>query len=271
LAGTDQKCEEWALFQAFLDTCPRFADEEIVEQSLAEVDPPDVLCLTASARRVGVEICQWAHPEEMKASKLRKKIEGRLLEAIGTPQPINTSKNFWLAVFFPKPKVYIVPREYPTFRKSLFQLIEHVDQTWPTKLHGPDYRFREVHRFPPLDKYLELIAFRPADAMTPGVDWIVPVIRTEFFDSKTMVVPLLGLLKKKARRCHALKTPCDELHLVVTYHQALSYCSPIETPRRRINEIVQEASVALAAMSHPFTRAFLFIAHEPGRKVHRIL
>lgn len=75
-----------------------------MEQSLAEADPPDVLCLTGSKRRVGVEICQWAHPGEMKAGKLRERIEERLLEAIGTPQPINISKNFWLFVFFPNLK-----------------------------------------------------------------------------------------------------------------------------------------------------------------------
>ena len=268
---SDQKGEEWALFQAFLETCPRFAGVEIRERSLAELDPPDVTCLTASGRRIGIEICQWAHPEEMKAGKLRERIEGHLLEAIGTPQPINTSKNFWLVVFFPKPKVHIVPREYPTFQKSLFQLIEHVDQTWPTKLHGPNYCFTELHRFPPLDEYLESVKFAPGQAMTSGVDWIVPVSRADTFDSRTMVDPLLGLLKKKALRCRALKTPCDEVDLVVAYDQALGYCSPIETPQRGITEIVKEVSAALAAMSHPFTRAFLFIALEPGRKVHRIL
>jgi hypothetical protein len=267
----DQKREEWALFQAFLETCPRFAGAEIGEWSLAEFDPPDVICLTASGRRIGVEICQWAHPEEMKAGKVREKIEQRLLAAVGTPQPINTSKNFWLAVFFPRPRAHIAPSEYPAYRKSLFQLIEHVDQTWPTKRHGSDHRFRELHRFPPLDKYLQLITFAPGDAMTPGADWIVPVNHVDSFDSRTMVDPLLVQLRKKAHRCRALKTPCDEVHLVVAYDQALGYCSPIATPQRRISEIAKEASVAFAAISHPFTGALLFIAIEPGRKVYRIL
>jgi hypothetical protein len=139
------------------------------------------------------------------------------------------------------------------------------------KLHGQHYRFSDVHRFPPVDKYLELITSATDDAMTSDVDWIVPASRVDTFDNRTMVEPLLKLLKKKALQCRALKTPCDEVHLVVAYDQALGYCSPIETPKWRINQIVQEASAALATMSHPFTRAFLFIALEPGRKVHRIL
>lgn len=268
---SDQKREEWALFQAFLEASPRFAGVEIGKWSLAEFDPPDVICLTASGRRIGVEICQWAHPGEMKAGKVRERIEQRLLAAVGTPQPINTSKNFWLAVFFPRPKAQIAPREYLIYRKSLFQLIEHVDQAWPTKHHGPDHRFTALHHFPPLEKYLQLIIFAPGEGMTSGADWIVPVNHVDTFDSRTMVDPLLVQLKKKVHRCRALKTPCNEVHLVVAYDQALGYCSPIATPQRRISEIAKEASVALAAISHPFTRAFLIGALKPGRRVYRIL
>jgi len=75
--------------------------------------PTRVICITTSGRRVGIEICQWAHRGEMKAGKLREEKERKLLGAIGVPQPMNTSKNFRLAVLFPRAKVNIAPSEYP--------------------------------------------------------------------------------------------------------------------------------------------------------------
>lgn len=127
----------------------------------------------------------------MKAGKLREEKERKLLDAIGVPQPMNTSKNFWLAVFFPRAKVNITPSEYPEFRQSLLRLIEHVDVTWPREHRGRSYRFAELNRFPPLDKQLEQVRFVPGNALTSGVDWIVPVAPTDSFDDRTMADPLL--------------------------------------------------------------------------------
>ena len=266
----EQKHEEEALFEAFMKVCPRFADEE-VEWSLAECDPPDVICITTSGRRVGVEICQWAHEGEMKAGRLREEKERKLLDAIGVPQPMNTSKNFRLAVFFPRAKVNITPSEYPVFRQSLLRLIAHVDAAWPTEDRGRNYRFAELNRFPPLDKHLEQVRFVPGKALTSDVDWIVPVVPADSFDDRTMADPLLERLSKKKQQCRALKANCDELYLLIAYDQALPYCSPIETPRRRVIETAREAAAALAADRGPFSRAFLFIGVEPGRRVYRLL
>jgi len=268
---SEQKREEEALFKAFMNVSPRFADEEVSEWSLAECDPPDVICITTSGRRVGIEICQWAHEGEMKAGKLREQKERKLLDAIGVPQPMNTSKNFWWAGFCPRAKVNITPSEYPAFRQSLLRLIEHVDAAWPTKLRGPNYRFAELNRFPPLDKHLEHVTFVPGTALTSDVAWIEPVPPLESFDGRTMADPLLEQLSKKRKRCSALKTDCDELHLLIAYDQALLYCSPIETPHRSVCETAREAAAALAADRGPFSRAFLFIGVEPRRRVHRLL
>jgi len=188
---SDQECEEHALFHAFMKVCPGFADEEVSEWSLAECDPPDVLCITASGRRVGVEICQWANEGEMKAGKSREEKERKLRDAIGVPQPFNTSKNFWLAVFFPRAKVNIMPSEYSAFRQSLLQLIDHVDATWPTEHRGRNYCFSELNRFPPLDKHLEQVRFVPGKALTSDMDWIVPVAPVDSFDDRTMADPLI--------------------------------------------------------------------------------
>jgi len=230
-------------------------------------DPPDIMCTTKSAKVVGIEICQWAHQGEMKAGKLRKEIEGKLREAIGIPQAMNTSKNFELVVFFPKAKVHITPKEYPAFREALFRLIRHVDGAWPAKHAGRSYRFPDLHRFPPLDKHLQQIKFVPGQAFTSGADWIVPVVPADSFDDRTAPNALDELISKKKKRCSNLKTSCDELYLLIAYDQALLHCSPIT----KVGDIAKEATARLAEDRGPFNRAFLFLAIEPGYKVFRLL
>jgi hypothetical protein len=83
----------------------------------------------------------------MKAGKLRKEIEGKLLEASGIPQPMNISKSFELVVFFPKAKAHITPNEYPAVRRSLLRFIERADGAWPAKHAAHSYRFADLNPF----------------------------------------------------------------------------------------------------------------------------
>ncbi len=265
----EQKREEQALFEAFAQCCPDFAGEDVLHSRLAGCgsDPPDVICTTTSGKLVGVEICQWAHQGEMKAGKLRQEIDGKLLEAIGVPQPMNTSKNFELVVFFPKTEVHITPHEYRAFREALFRLIQHVDGARPVKHAGGSYRFPDLNRFPPLDKHLQQIKFVPGEAFTSGADWIVPVVPAGWFDDRIAPNALDELISKKKKSCSSLKTPCDELYLLIAYDQALLHCSPIT----KVGEIAKEAAVRLVADRGPFNRVYLFLAIEPGYKVYRLL
>jgi hypothetical protein len=147
-----------------------------------------------------------------------------------------------------------------------FRLIQPVDGAWPAKHAGQSYRFPDLHRFPPLDRHLQQIKFVPGQAFTSGADWIVPVVPADSFDDRTAPNALDELISKK-KRCRSLKTPCDELYLLIAYDQALLHCSPIT----KVGAIAKEATATLAADRGPFTRVFLFLAIEPGYKVYRLL
>ena len=172
-----------------------------------------------------------------------------LLKAIGIPQPINISKNFELVVFFLKTKVHIIPHEYPAFRRSLLRFIEQADGAWPAKHAAHSYRFADLNRFPPLDKYLQQIKFVPGPAFTSDADWIVPVVPAGWFDDRTAPNALDKLISKK-KSYSSLKTPCDELYLLIAYDQALLHCSPIT----KVGEIAKKAAAGLAADRGPFNR-----------------
>jgi hypothetical protein len=50
---------EKIIFDAFLRIQPDFADEAITSWEQTKADPPDVLCVTRSGRRIGVELAEW--------------------------------------------------------------------------------------------------------------------------------------------------------------------------------------------------------------------
>src|ERR1017187_10274590 len=275
----NQADEEGALFKAFLKAKPNFAGEKIAEWSRTGCgyDPPDVICTTVSRKRVGVEICQWAHQEAMADGKARDQINQKVLKAIG-PQPVNKSEHFSLVFFRPKSKPHLSASKHEAFRKAFFALIEDVDREWPTLGHrGRPYRFRDLERYKPLDECLETITFCPPnDALHNAVeraietcgrntamsqtgeersDWIVPAghpaqwVRTPYDNDQwepdddgnvTMEGCLLRVLKRKADSCTEpkLKTPCGEVCLLVAFHEAIPYCPPMP----RMQDIAKKAA-----------------------------
>jgi hypothetical protein len=127
-----QRDEEKAVFAAFLAVQPGFAGEPIKDWQLAASDPPDVICCTASGRMIGVELGEWLHEREMGDGKLREKSGQQLIEAIGEPQPLNTSSHFDMVILHPQERVRLkVGSDRVAFRQAVLKLIHEVDLRWP--------------------------------------------------------------------------------------------------------------------------------------------
>ncbi len=234
-----QRDEERAVFEAFLVLQPAFAGEPIAHWNLAESDPPDILCSTVSDRTVGVELGEWLHFAEMKAGKLRETIDRQLLDAIGAPQPLNTSDHFDMVILHPKDRVRIdAGPDRVAFRQAVFRLIADVDRRWPTERswhYAAGCRIRELTPWPPLSVYLREVQFHPgATKWGEGIDWILPPAPFDSFDDQTMVEPLLQLISDKLGkyRKRPMGTSCDELVLLVFFNQGLMYNSPLGTALR---------------------------------------
>jgi hypothetical protein len=299
--------EEEVLLEAFYAANPDFAGEALAgppEQTVAGFDPPDVMCITASGKRVGIEVCQWAPQNAMADGNLREQADEKVLEAIG-PQPLNNSQHFSLVVFRSRTNSHLLANEHGVFRKAMFDLIEYVNGAWPTiRRHAQPHPFRDLGKFRPLNNHLEDVTFCPpngaldaavekaietcggntASTSGGGSDWIVPAgrsqwVRTLHDDDRwepdasgnlTMEGCLLKMLRKKAGRCSEpkLKTPCAEVHLVVAFHQAIPYCPPIP----KMQDVAKRAADrARRSTSWPFARTFLLIAVEDKPTVFRLL
>src|SRR5215475_937399 len=87
---------EAAIFKAFLNVKPDFCGEPISEwtQPADEKDFPDVICKTASKKRVGVEIGEWLNEEQLTHAKSMERAQDTLLKGIG-PQGDNKTDNIY--------------------------------------------------------------------------------------------------------------------------------------------------------------------------------
>lgn len=257
------------IFKAFLASVPGFAGEPIDSWQLAGQDPPDIVCLTGSGRRIGVELGEWLHRGEMSAAKLRETIDKQLLDAIG-PQPLNTSQHFDMVTLYPKDRVRLGGKDQGPFRAALLSLISDVDKRWPTERrwhYARGCRIADLSRWPALDKHLESVHFHPGQShRSAGIDWIVPATPFLLFDDTTMMKPLATLLARKIEKYQRRPMPpsCDEFVLLVFFNQGVAYNTPIQTPRRPIHRVVRDILSCLPQGRQPFGKGYLFLAPTPG-------
>src|SRR5881628_2506419 len=108
---------EAAVFKAFLNIKPDFADEPISgwTQPADEKEFPDVICTTESKKRIGVEIGEWLNEEQLTHAKSMERVQAAYLQAIGS-QGDNTTDNIYFIWLHPRPKARIKPIEVEPLR-----------------------------------------------------------------------------------------------------------------------------------------------------------
>ena len=279
---------EKAIFEAFLRVTPEFAGETLKEwsQPQEENEFPDIVCITTSGRRIGVELGEWLNEEEMCNAKGMERIQDSILSVVGK-QGDNTTENIYFLCLLPKPKVRVKPADGALFRRELFRYIDAVDRRWPSEhlWHSPQgYRAtsQELSSFPILQKYLASIQFIPRrryEGWPPnggfvkktwpsGQDWILFRNRGGSYSEDTMLQPLLELIANKKERYGSIGTGLDSLHLVVYYNSAFIYNSPVETAQFEFKDAFEDAADRARQFigddPDPFNRIFLFVAINDG-------
>lgn len=279
-----QREHEKAIFEAFLRVMPGFAGETLKDwsQPVDEKEFPDIVCMSTSAQRIGVELGQWLDPEQMRDAKGMGRIQDSILEALGD-QGHNTTENILRLWLSPKPKARLKPSDATPFRKQLFRCIEETDSRWPTERfwHTPQgyaATSEELSSFPILQKYLTTIRFFSREryegwppngrlvkhTWPRGQRWIGFPARGGWFSEDTMLQSLFELLADKKERYGATGTGFKRLCLVVYYNCALIYNSPVETPQFKFEDAAKEAGQFIGDDPDPFDRIFLFVAVDDG-------
>jgi hypothetical protein len=283
--------KEKRLFTCFSTALPNFADEAIAEWDVVEewydkrrlpVPPtpydnrPDIICLTTTGRRIGLELKSWLNEDQIAEAKKHERIEDNLRQAIGQ-QPENTTQNIDYIWLFPI-EVRFNVGDADEFRKQLFIIIEEVDKGWVTKDKWEKEhmdRVSDFRAFPILAKYLSYIEFHPARRSHRKVRWITFPARARAYKPRDMRETLAqALLSHRADKRYehlAQKTDIDQVYLLVHYDfNAFVYNNPFDEPGFGFREAADFARQALGGDTGFFCRIFLLNALDGEEEAYRI-
>lgn len=293
---------EKAVFEAFIKLSRDFAGEEIESWYVLDDwyiasglprparpfdNRPDVVCLTHTDRRIGVELKAWLNEGQIADAKRQEMFQVAILKAIGE-LPINCNryiKRVWLRG---RPKRFNA-QDSVELRNQLFELIKQVDAKWSAKPKW-DQSCREMIKdlsaFPMLDKYLDFVeAFprrepiEPEQALSqpyPDRRWVAFPNRGGAYALDEMLTPLkemLGNVKNDDRYKDICKhVGLDECFLLVHYDfDAFAYNTPIDVPNHSFKDVAEFAKRVLAGDGGFFQRLFLLNCLQGNEEAHRLL
>jgi hypothetical protein len=284
---------EKLIFDSFLKASPNFAGEPIAEWDVVEdwygkrgLEPPpypfdkrpDVIALTASGKRIGIELKSWVNREQITEARKQERIQDNILKAIGEPR--NDAKHI-REVWLDAEQIKFDAREAAAFREQLLRLIKEVDDR--TKQPPvPERFFRDQDdfaKYPLLGKYLKGACFNPRGRRSVKTHWISfprSPYPSGFYSPNTMRETLKGALlaHKNDERYKDLKTQVglDEVYLLVHYDfKAFAYNTPFDAPNFGFKEAAQLASNVLDGDGGNFDRVFLFHFLWSKEEAYRIL
>ncbi len=269
---------EAAIFASFLRACPNFAGEPLKEWDVVDewytkraLNPPshpfdkrpDVIAITESGRRIGIELKSWINQEQIAAARKAEGIQENIRKAIGEQGPNETLHigQVWLSA----KHLRFNEEDASHFREQLFALIEQADKNWSQKLaRDQDYRqdVSDFTSFPVLEKYL-LSARLHSRKRHRSRNWITFPYPTSFFSPNTMRDTLRKTLlaHKSDERYRNLKehVGLHESYLLIHYDfKAFVYNTPFDAPDFGFKDAAEFASKVLNGDGGYFDRVFLF-------------
>ncbi len=253
-------------FEAFRLACPDFAGRPLVSIQWGG-DPPDVLCLDASAKRIGVELVQWVNGQQMARSKERDRLEAsyrRVIRSSDEPQPNN------IGLIFVSAKVVLAPQYAAAFRSEFYGFISRLDANWPNSREWYDPQgsfFTDFSGFPCLTQHLEglhVYAKERRFDWGPGVEWITFWAHGGAYTPNWMRDALLDNVKRKIakygkpeNKLRLQQQELDEFHLLAYYDEGIIHNTPYSAPGFGFREIGALVTHELESSPHPFDRVFL--------------
>jgi hypothetical protein len=267
---------EKLVFESFIRMCPNFASEPIKEWDTVEAwyakralaapahpfnKRPDIIAVTESGKKIGVELKSWLNQQEIRKAKKQERIRKDILTAIGE-QPPNKTKHIGFVWLHGK-QIRFNQRNGTALRREMFDLIEQTDAAWRQETAQSDEleRVYDLARFPTLEKYLYGVEFHSSPRC--DLDWIHFTSRGSAYFADDVLGTLREALlahRRDDRYNNGLRIQAglDEIYLLVHYDQALAYNTPFYAPNSGSKEAVEFASKVLNGDGGYFDRIFLF-------------
>jgi len=233
--------KERQVFDAFIKACSNFAGESVQKWYVLDDwykvpgntrpavpfdNRPDVICITHSGKRLGVELKAWLNEGQIAEAKRNEMFQEAVLRAVGE-LPINDHKYIQRTWLRAKPKRFH-DGDSPELRNQLFMLIRHLDERWSEKPkweQSSREMIDDLSAFPIVAKYIDFVeAFprrepiEPEDAIDqkyPDRRWIAFPNRGGAYRLTEMLAPLRQLL---------VQTKGDKRYRDICKHVGLSEC-----------------------------------------------
>ena len=284
---------ERAFFESFIKACPNFADElirnweeicdwyRITGQQRPEPpyhDRPDIICVTESGRKLGVELKAWINDEQIAKAKRQEMFEENILRALGRPLPSNDSAYLKEVVLKGRPRRFN-KQDSEELRNQLFELIRQADDKWPYKASWDQTlkQRADLAAFPMVAKYLtsvELVPDRSSGGAGgvkkfPYVHWIRFPYPTCHFKVEDMLETLrerLSVTTDERYKNICNRVGLDEVFLLLHYDlRAFEYNPGIDAPNWSFNDTGAFAKKTLGGRGGYFNKVFLFCSL-PGQE-----
>src|SRR6266576_835953 len=111
----DDEREAW---RGFLAAAPEFVGDAI-GSAVDGPDPPDILCVTRSGKKIGVELTKWVEHGQVASGKARESFEDSYLDIIASANHARPERIGWVWLH-PKSRG-VKPEDVPQFREELYE------------------------------------------------------------------------------------------------------------------------------------------------------
>jgi len=267
--------DERIAWEGFFAAKPRFAGEDICTAGDGP-DPPDVLCTTASGRKVGVELTKWVNHDQVTSGRARESFQNGYLQIIGSenePRPDRIG-----LVLMDIQWKRVKPADQAQFRSELFALLAKenakFEPEWDDPQGGP---IQDFSAFAMLQKYqigLQVFPRSRMETLYPGQQWVTFRLNGGAFGHEWMVQAAIDRIFAKIedyedRKLHEQHS-LDELDLLCYYcDEALLHNTPFDGVDFGFPELSARVAQALASGRGVFDRIFIYNPYE-GRKVVQV-
>jgi len=282
---------EKLIFASFLEADPEPGDEivdwDVVEDWYAKrgLEPPaapfdkrpDIIAVTKSRRKIGVELKSWVNREQITEARKQERIQENIQKALGELPP-NKTEQIGCVWLDPK-QVRFDGRDAAAFREQLFQLINEVDEEWSEKPASRQNSFedrRDFSRFSVLKKYLKGARFHPATRSPLNHGWILfPSPGGHYSPNEmreTLKTALLAHRSDKKYKGLRTNVGLDEVYLLVHYDfKAFAYNTPFDAPGFGFEHAAEFAARVLDDSGGYFDRIYLFHFLSGQEEAYRLL
>ncbi len=166
--------DERTAWNGFFAAQPQFAGEDIASAGDGP-DPPDVLCATASGRRVGVGLTKWVEHSQITSGKANEFLERSYLTAIASENVPRPDRIGW--VFLCTKPRRLKPADHAQFRSELFTLLRNENAKADPDRDSPQGApVNDFSGYPTLAKYLDRLWVYPRSSLIvlpDGQEWVM--------------------------------------------------------------------------------------------------